>query len=201
MKPTSFLFRLRTKHTVSTTSRQCNSEDNAEKFTNNSTRQGPNSPLPKIPNTKSYFHAFIRRLSRWISTIAAFFCSKRGLVQRIFRGVLFEIKLAKRAWIQESKRFEEELRQSDQGKRLRALVSQDSVDQGGEDVLTQNSNDVSSELQKQQSEIWNALGINTSVDEFELIISSEYKKNLVFHAGEIPFSNLQAKILSRKSVD
>jgi hypothetical protein len=160
--------------------------------------------IPIIELAKSF--------SRVISRLIGIFCSKYGPIQRLLRGLLFEFKIAKRAWRQESKRSREEFqrqRQVDVFESLSGDVDSDVLTrmqlfqpvnttelQVGASRIGTSNLDTNQEVweneearfeYEQQKQFYKALGIFDRIDADEALLSSEYDKYLNYTAGKCNF--------------
>jgi hypothetical protein len=153
--------------------------------------------------------ALAKSLSRFFSSVIAFFCSKYGLIQRFLRGFLFEFKIAKRAWIQESKRSQEEFRRRRQVDAFESLSGNVETKDFRSNIVFQgyqvNDTEINREAPilgiaiseevweneearieyEQQRQFYGALGILDSIDEDEALLSKEYDKFLSYKLGKL----------------
>ena len=152
-----------------------------------------------------------RSLSRFFSSVIAIFCSKYGPIQRFLRGFIFEFKVAKRAWRQESKRTQEEFRRKGQVEIFESLSEDEDAEdlsrtrffqgyqvndtdiKGGTPRRDKSIPDDNNEQvweneearfeYEQSRQFYSALGILDTVDEVEDLLSSEYDKFLTYTEG------------------
>eukprot|EP00291_Cryptomonas_curvata_P023219 CAMPEP_0172160698 /NCGR_PEP_ID=MMETSP1050-20130122/5705_1 /TAXON_ID=233186 /ORGANISM="Cryptomonas curvata, Strain CCAP979/52" /LENGTH=243 /DNA_ID=CAMNT_0012830495 /DNA_START=247 /DNA_END=975 /DNA_ORIENTATION=+ len=171
--------------------------------------------------------AWARSLSRFFSSVIAFFCSKYGPIQRFLRGFLLEFKIAKRAWIQEAKRSQEEFRRQRQVDIFESLSGDvDTEDlrksiffQGYQANVTETDReasrqgmsiaDINEDLweneearieYEQQKQFYSALGILDNVDEDEALLSSEYDKLLSYISVKDEESGEMVRVLCMDSL-
>ena len=144
----------------------------------------------------------VKSVSRFFSRVIGNFCSKYGPIQRFLRGFLFEFKIAKRAWRQESKRSQDEFQRQRQIDVFESLSDADILNtaQIPQQVngtgaskfgVLRTDNEIVWESEEarleceQQIQFYNALGIFDSIDEDEEILSFEYDKYLSYTSGKL----------------
>lgn len=175
-----------------------NGADNPEKYDSSQNTLKSDKPRLLIRIFKS--------VARLLSQFVLFFSSKYGPIQKIYRAVVFEVKIATRAFNQESRRFKEEFRKRQLTETLNNMADvgsevssnfQDSDESEGfttdtelgsirDSVRPRIDDDNSDEgriLNERQRQFFKAIGLKDSPDEDADLLSSEYKKHLEYYEG------------------
>jgi hypothetical protein len=184
--------------------RMCSPRVNRRCTDTNSPQDSKKLSKPRI------FAGLISGISRLLSRFASFFSSKYGPIQRFFRALIFEFKIAKRVFKQESKRYNEQLRTSQLANTFSNIaevetevpavpaesanadnledLATDSELVGIKDVRPVNSADDERDeeirvLNERKEQFFKAIGVYDNPDENESLLDSEYKKNLEYYLG------------------
>ena len=156
------------------------------------------------------FARILNSVSRLMSRFVLFFSSKYGPIQRLFRALIFEFKIARRAFKQESKRYNEEMlarKLADTFSNIaevdtevlsesaNAETLEDSGTDAGpvglKDVRSVDSDDEEIRISNERmEEFFKAIGVYDDPDEDEKLLDAEYKKHLEYYLGIVSNENV-----------